>query len=120
MIGKWLLRMIRKADNEESRNHPQQSLGIGPRGLMDSPVVSVYRITNGYILASSQPQRHESTLVYCKELNEIGDQIITLQAREAMGIPNTVNISALGGGAGGGSTLAAYPVGSPSLKYPRS
>ncbi len=46
-------------------------------------------------------------MVYCKDVGEIGDQIVTLHAREAMGIPGHVNIPAHGGG---GSTLAAYPI----------
>jgi len=46
-------------------------------------------------------------MVYCKEVGEIGDQIVTLHAREAMGVPSHVNISASGGG---GSTFAAYPI----------
>lgn len=49
-------------------------------------------------------------MVYCKDVGEIGDQIVTLHAREAMGIPGHVNITAHGGGGGGGSTLAAYPI----------
>jgi hypothetical protein len=52
-------------------------------------------------------------MVYCKEVGEIGDQIVALNAREAMGVPSHVNISASGGG---GSTFAAYPINVPKQR----
>lgn len=115
MIGEWLLRQIRKV---EGRNHPQQGPLImqQPNMLTGLPIISVYRISNGYILSSTSEQYSAPTLVYCKEVSEIGDQIITLQAREAMGIPNTVRITATGGGGGGGVSIPAKQ----AIPYPRS
>ena len=109
MVGEWLLRQIRKV---EGRNHPQQGPLImqQPNMLTGLPIISVYRISNGYILSSTSEQYNAPTLVYCKEVSEIGDQIVTLQAREAMGIPGSVFISAHGGG---GSAKQA-------IQYPRS
>lgn len=108
MIGEWLLRQIRNAEKRREKNHPQQQ--IYPDIFSGTPAISVYRISNGFVLSSNSPGRYEHTMVYCKEVGEIGDQIVTLHAREAMGIPGHVNITAHGGGGGGGSTLAAYPI----------
>jgi hypothetical protein len=105
MIGEWLLRQIRNAEKRREKNHPQQQ--IYPDIFSGTPAISVYRISNGFLLSSNSPGRYEHTMVYCKDVGEIGDQIVTLHAREAMGIPGHVNIPAHGGG---GSTLAAYPI----------
>jgi hypothetical protein len=107
MIGEWLLRQIHKAEKRREKNHPQQ---MYPDIFAGTPSISVYRISNGFLLSSNSPGRYEHTMVYCKEVGEIGDQIVTLHAREAMGVPSHVNISASGGG---GSTIAAYPINRP-------
>ena len=107
MIGEWIVRQIRKAEKRRSRNQPEPDGLVQPNFLAGTPSISVYRISNGFLLSSNSPGRYEHTMVYCKEVGEIGDQIVTLHAREAMGVPSHVNISASGGG---GSTLAAYPI----------
>jgi hypothetical protein len=113
MIGEWLLRQIRNAEKRREKNHPQQQ--IYPDIFSGTPAISVYRISNGFLLSSNSPGRYEHTMVYCKDIGEIGDQIVTLHAREAMGIPGHVNITTHGGGGSGGSgiakaTLASYPI----------
>ena len=105
MIGEWLLRQIHKAEKRRSKNHPQQQ--AYPDIFSGTPAISVYRISNGFLLSSNSPGRYEHTMAYCKEVGEIGDQIVTLHTREAMGVPSHVNINASGGG---GSTIAAYPI----------
>lgn len=110
MIGEWLLRQIRNAEKRrEKKNYPQQERAY-PDIFSGTPAISVYRISNGFLLSSNSPGRYEQTMVYCKEVGEIGDQIVALHAREAMGVPSNVHITAHGGGGGGGSTLAAYPI----------
>lgn len=115
MIGEWLLRQIRNAEKRrEKKNYPQQERAY-PDILAGTPAISVYRISNGFLLSSNSPGRYEHTMVYCKDIGEIGDQIVTLHAREAMGIPGHVHISASGSGGSGGSgiakaTLASYPI----------
>lgn len=115
MIGKWLLRMMRNAEKEvygppqqERTNHLSNALHNG------QPVVSVFRISNGFIIAQTDYNRHENTLVYCKEISEIGEHIVTLQARTAMGIPPSVTIGASGALSGGMAKVAQQ------LQYPRS
>jgi hypothetical protein len=114
MIGEWLLRQIHKAEKRREKNHPQQERAY-PDIFAGTPSISVYRISNGFLLTSNSPGRYEHTMVYCKEVGEIGDQIVALNAREAMGVPSHVNITTHGGGGSGGSgiakaTLASYPV----------
>lgn len=115
MIGKWLLRMMRNAEKEvhgpsvpDRPNHLSNSLYNG------QPVVSVFRISNGFVISHSDYHTHQNTMVYCKEVSEIGDQIITLQARAAMGVPPNVTIGASGGLSGGMAKVAQQ------LQYPRS
>jgi hypothetical protein len=91
MIGEWILRQIRKA---EDRKHPQQSVKSMP--FYNNAAISVYRISNGFVLVSESPHKMESTIVYCKDVSEIGDQIVTLHARSAMGVPSDVRIGANG------------------------
>lgn len=117
MIGKWLLRMMRNAAKEaygpsvpDRPNHLSNALHNG------QPVVSVFRISNGFVLCHSDYHSHQNTLVYCKEVSEIGDQIITLQARVAMGVPPTVTI----GGSGSGSLTGGMAKVAQQLQYPRS
>jgi hypothetical protein len=115
MIGKWLLRMMRNAEKEvygpsapDRPNHLSNALYNG------QPVVSVFRISNGFVISHSDYHSHQNTLVYCKEVSEIGDQIITLQARAAMGVPPNVTIGASGAISGGMAKVAQQ------LQYPRS
>jgi hypothetical protein len=110
MIGEWLLRQIHKAEKRRSRNQPEPDGRVYPDIFSGTPSISVYRISNGFLLSSNSPGRYEHTMVYCKEVGEIGDQIVTLHAREAMGVPSHVNINTTGGG---GSTFAAYPTNRP-------
>jgi len=116
MIGEWLLRQIRNAEKRRSRNQPEpDGLLVQPNIFAGTPSISVYRISNGFLLSSNSPGKYEHTMVYCKEVGEIGDQIVTLHTREAMGIPGHVNITTHGGGGSGGSgiakaTLASYPI----------
>lgn len=105
MIGEWILRQIRKAEN---KHHPQQSVKSLP--FYNNAAITVYRISNGFVLVSENPHKMESTIVYCKDVSEIGDQIVTLHARSAMGVPNHVHITASGGGGGGGGNGPAYPM----------
>ena len=118
MIGKWLLRMMRNAEKEaygppapDRSNHLSNALYNG------QPVVSVFRISNGFVISHSDYHSHQNTLVYCKEVSEIGDQIITLQARAALGVPPNVTIGASGTSSAisGGIAKAVQ-----TLKYPRS
>ena len=115
MIGEWLLRQINKAEKRREKKHYPQQERAYPDILAGTPSISVYRISNGFLLSSNSPGRYEHTMVYCKDVGEIGDQIVTLHAREAMGIPGHVNITTHGGGGSGGSgiakaTLASYPI----------
>jgi hypothetical protein len=115
MIGEWIVRQIRKAEKRRSRNQPEPDGLVQPNIFAGTPSISVYRISNGFLLTSNSPGRYEHTMVYCKEVGEIGDQIVALNAREAMGVPSHVNITTHGGGGSGGSgiakaTLASYPV----------
>lgn len=116
MIGKWLLRMVRNAERYDGPQNPvrQGQFQLGDALHNGSPVVSVYRISNGFIIAQTDYNRHENTLVYCKEISEIGDHIVTLQARTAMGIPPSVTIGASGALSGGMAKVAQQ------LQYPRS
>jgi len=115
MIGKWLLRMMRNAEKEvhgppapDRPNYLSNSLHNG------QPVVSVFRISNGFVISHSDYHTHQNTMVYCKEVGEIGDQIVTLQARAAMGIPPSVTIGASGALSGGTAKVVQQ------LQYPRS
>jgi hypothetical protein len=107
--------MMRNAEKEvygpstpDKPNHLSNALHNG------QPVVSVFRISNGFVISHSDYNRHENTLVYCKEISEIGDHIVTLQARVAMGISPSVTIGASGSLTGGMAKVAQQ------FQYPRS
>jgi len=121
MIGKWLLRMMRNAEKEVyGQQVPDNRPDHLSNALYDSqPVVTVFRITNGFVVSHRDLNSHQSTLVYCKEVSEIGDQIATLQARVAMGVPPNVNMGtsgAISGALYNGIAKAAQQ----QLQYPRS
>lgn len=115
MIGKWLLRMMRNAEKEVYGPSVPDRPDHLSNALYDSqPVVTVFRITNGFVVSHRDLNSHQSTLVYCKEVSEIGDQIATLQARAAMGVPPNVNMGTSGAISGGMAKAVQQ------LQYPRS
>jgi hypothetical protein len=92
MIGEWLIRQIRKVENQMVQNNAPRS-GIP---FYNNTAVSVYRISNGFLIVSESSQKMDSTIVYCKDVGEIGDHIVMLHTRDAMGIPSHVSIGANG------------------------
>lgn len=54
--------------------------------------VSVYRISNGFLLSILDMHSKLPTLVYCKDAAEIGECIATLHTRVAIGIAPDVHI----------------------------
>jgi hypothetical protein len=68
-------------------------------------------LSNGYLLVTNNNSPYLSdgqTLVFCEDIGSIGAQIIAMEARVRMGVPNHVKVSAGGGGGGsvGVSTLS--------------
>lgn len=120
MIGKWLLHTMRNAEKEVYGQQVPDRPDPLSNALYDSqPVVTVFRITNGFVVSHRDLNSHQSTLVYCKEVSEIGDQIATIQARAAMGVPPNVNTgtgSANSGALYSGMAKAVQQ----KLQYPRS
>jgi hypothetical protein len=121
MISKWLERVLYRVIEQHYKmvrdqlNYPGGATGQKADPLDGAPHIGVHRISNGFLLSSSHAGRYERTLVYCKDVQEISEQIVVLHTREAMGIPGHVNITAHGGGGSGGSgiakaTLASYPI----------
>ena len=72
------------------KQHPQMQ---GPlmANLENTPVITVWAISNGYLLMAGMSNGSlTSTITYVKDLSEIGDQIATMRARTAMGVPSGV------------------------------
>jgi len=83
MLGSWIRKQVGEALYEHSMSAKPITMGTGAYG---NPYIVVHVISNGYLLQSG------STLVYCKDQKEISDQIITLHARERMGVSSDVSI----------------------------
>jgi hypothetical protein len=83
MLGSWIRKQVGEALYEHSMSAKPLAMGMSAYG---NPHIVVHVISNGYLLQSG------STLAYCKDQKEISDQIITLHARERMGISSDVNI----------------------------
>lgn len=61
--------------------------------LENTPVVTVWAISNGYLLMGGMGNGAlNSTVTYVKDLSEIGDQIATMKARVAIGVPSEVRM----------------------------
>jgi hypothetical protein len=97
MIKNLLRNAIRWAmETPDQRAHPQQAA----RGLTsmiregNAPLVTVWPISNGYLIVggSSPMMMSEPTITYVKDITEIGEQIATMQARVAIGVPNNARI----------------------------
>lgn len=64
----------------------------------NSPMMTIWPISNGYLLVSASDQMLAATIVYVKDFNEIGEQIAAMRARTAMGITPNVSVRAYANG----------------------
>lgn len=61
--------------------------------LHSTPVVTVWAISNGYLITGSMGLGSMgSAVTYAKDLSEIGDQIAAMKARVAIGVPSEVRM----------------------------
>jgi hypothetical protein len=58
------------------------------------PVITVWPISNGYLIVNgyNPMMMNDPTIIYVKDIAEIGEQIATMQARVAIGVPSTVKL----------------------------
>lgn len=97
MISNWIRRVVMRT-LEERYAHINQPVPDGPRhkSITGRPVVTVHRLSNGYLLAADNDTPYLSenqTLVFCDNLSDIGNQIITMEARTRMGVSSNVALS---------------------------
>jgi hypothetical protein len=112
MIREWIKRVAMAAYDEHAcRTYNQPSEGVRNQPIVGSPLVTVHKLSNGYLLVASSNSPYLSdgqTLVFCEDIGSIGAQIIAMEARVRMGVPSNVKISAGGGGGGfvGGAVIS--------------
>lgn len=95
MIREALKRWLEKpsASWAKAMKHHPQMQGPLMANLENTPVVTVWAISNGYLLMSGMGNgAMVSTITYVKDLSEIGDQIATMKARVAIGVPSDVRM----------------------------
>jgi hypothetical protein len=92
-MREWLLRKLAPTAPE---------VRAAPAKLADhlfdgAPVLTVWPISNGYLLvggADGMRLSHCPTVTYVKDISEIGEQIATMRARVAIGVPSSVDTRA--------------------------
>lgn len=89
MFGSWVRKQVADAMYENSMDQKTPATKLG---LYGESYISVHTISNGYLLQVNSINIGGPTIVYCKDQQEISDQIVTLHARERMGIPPNVKI----------------------------
>jgi hypothetical protein len=97
MLREWLRKRLVKLLREDPQDRIKGSLISAPK-LSDyltsgAPMMTVWSISNGYLLVGSMDSMRmmESTVIYVKDVIEIGEQIATMRARTAMGVPPSTN-----------------------------
>jgi hypothetical protein len=98
MIKNLLRNAIRWAmDTPDQRAHPQQA-ARGLTGMIregSAPLVTVWPISNGYLIVGGADiaTLGGPTITYVKDIEEIGEQIATMRARVAIGVPGNVKLA---------------------------
>ena len=92
-IGNWIRGHIADALYEHHTSTVSQRTSATPLALHGQSYISVHPISNGYILQVNSNSVGYPTQVYCADQQAISEQLITLIARDRMGIPSHVNLS---------------------------
>ena len=97
MIKNLLRNAIRWAMETPDQRNLDQRASRGLTGMIRDgsvPLVTVWPISNGYLIVggSSPMTMSEPTITYVKDIPEIGEQIATMQARVAIGVPSNAKI----------------------------
>jgi hypothetical protein len=95
MFGSWVRKQVADAMYEHSMSGKNEATRLGLYGESSKSYISVHAISNGYLLQVNSGSLGGPAIVYCKDQQEISDQIITLHARERMGIPSNVKVGPL-------------------------
>lgn len=94
-IGDWIRGHVMDALYEHHTNSVPQRTTATSLALHGNSFISVHPISNGYLLQmNSLSIGGPPTIVYCEDQQAISEQLITLIARERLGIPPNVNIGA--------------------------
>ena len=100
----WLTdRMMRKAREANMRVEQEQDARKESRAMQlslreYSPTITVFRISNGYLVQTYENPNHTPAGVgftYCKDHQEISDLIVTTEMRKKLGVEN-INTSNTG------------------------
>jgi hypothetical protein len=97
MIKNLLRNAIRWAMETPDQRIPQQA-ARGLTGMIregSAPLVTVWPITNGYLIVGGTEigSLGGPTITYIKDIAEIGEQIATMRARVAIGVPSNVKLN---------------------------
>ena len=92
-FGKWLRQQIADAMYEDRLGNPKSN---DPLHLHGNSYISVHPISNGYLLQMNNNHIGSPTIVYCADKQAISEQIVTLVARDRLGIPSDVKVSGAG------------------------
>lgn len=96
MIREWIKRVAMAAYDEHYAAQNQPVEGTRNQSITGSPLVTVHKLSNGYLIASSNNTPYLSdgqVLVFCEDIGKIGDHIIAMEARVRMGVPPNVSPS---------------------------
>ena len=96
MIREWIKRVAMAAYDEHAcRTYNQPVEGTRNQSITGNPLVTVHKLSNGYLIASSSSTPYLSdgqVLVFCEDIGKIGDHIIAMEARVRMGVPSNVSL----------------------------
>lgn len=86
-------RLIQKSRNQQKL--AADSSGPKLRSMLREgmPMLTVWPISNGYLLVGSDDRMLGNTIVYVKDVSEIGEQIAAMKARVAIGVPSNVGVA---------------------------
>jgi hypothetical protein len=90
-MREWLMKKLERAPTLYTRGG---STKLADHLFDGTPVLTVWPISNGFLLVGGSDGmrlNHLPSITYVKDISEIGEQIATMRARLAIGVPNTVD-----------------------------
>lgn len=106
MLKKWLVSLVDQVFDERLGPQPDTRVRVTSE-IHGSLFVTIHSLSNGFLISTPPGPHYNSnqTLVFCKDMAEVGEQLIAIHTRDRMGIPGHVNLTS--GGAVGSAVLVA-------------
>ena len=109
MLKKWLVSLVDQVFDERLGPQPDTRVRVTSE-IYGSLFVTIHSLSNGFLINTPPGPHHNSsqTLVFCKDMAEVGEQLIAIHTRDRMGIPGHVNLTS-GGAVDSAALVASNP-----------